>query len=57
MKKLQVKNDIFYDQLSSKPTVDKIGITLSMCKRHNFETIFTSNDVLNIKYAIVKGFG
>ena len=28
-----------------------------MWKQNNFETIFTSNDVLNIQYEIGKGFG
>ena len=28
-----------------------------MCQRHNFETIFTSNDVTNIQYETRKGFG
>ena len=28
-----------------------------MLKQHDFETIFTSNDVMNIQYAIGKEFG
>ena len=56
MTKVQVKNDIFYYELSRKSNVYIIGITLSMWKQHNFETIFTSNDVLNIQDEIEKGF-
>ena len=32
MKKVQVNNNIFYYQLSGKPNVEIMGITLSMCK-------------------------
>ena len=55
--KLQVNNNINYYEVSGKPNVDIIGNTLSMWKQHNFETIFTSDDVLNIQDAIGKGFG
>ena len=55
--KVKVNNNIFYFELSIKPNAKIIVITVSMCKRHNFETIFISNDVMNIKYAIGKGFG
>ena len=55
--KLQVNNNIYYYEVSSKPNVDSIGITLSMRKKHNLKTIFTSYDVLNIQDAIAKGFG
>ena len=41
MTKVQVKQDIFYFELSSKPNVDILGITFSMQKQHDFETIFT----------------
>ena len=37
--------------------VNIIYITLSIWKRHNFETIFTSNDVLNIQDSIGNLFG
>ena len=48
------KNILCFD-LSSKPNVDKIGITVSMWKQHDFETIFTSNDVMKIQDAIGMG--
>ena len=57
MTKLQVKNSIYYYGVSSKPNADIIGIIVSMCKHNIFKTIFTSDDVLNIKYAIGKIFG
>ena len=57
IKKLQVSNKIYYYGVSSKPNVGIIGISVSMRKQHNFEIIFTSEDVLNIQYAIGKGFG
>ena len=57
MTKLQVNNKILYYQLSIKPNVYTIGITLSMWIQHNFETIFTYNYVLNIQDAIRKIFG
>ena len=34
-----------------------IGIAVYISKRRNFETIFTSNDFLNIQDSIVKGYG
>ena len=55
--KLQVNNNIYYYEVGSKPNVDSIGITLSMRKKYNLKTIFTSYDVLNIQDAIAKGFG
>ena len=48
MKKLKVNNNIYYDKVSNKPKKFIIGITLSMWKQHTFESIFTSDDVLNI---------
>ena len=51
------ENNIFYYELGSKPNVDILGITVSMYKQHNFETIFTSNNIMNIQYAIGKVFG
>ena len=41
MKKLQGNQHIFYSELISKPTVDIIGIKVSMWNEHKFETIFT----------------
>ena len=41
----------------NKTNVDIIVITVSMCKRYDFETIYTSNDVMNIHYAVGKIFG
>ena len=55
--KLQVNNNIYYYEVSSKPNVDSIGITLSMREKLNLKTIFTSYDVMNIQDAIAKGFG
>ena len=57
MTKVQVKNNIFYYEVSSKSNYYIIVITLYMWGKHNFETIFTFNDVINIQYAIGKGFG
>ena len=54
MIKVQVKNNIFYFELSSKPDVDILGISVSMWKNHGFETIFTSNFVINIQDVIGK---
>ena len=50
-------NDIYYYEVISKPNVEIIVITVSMWKRQNFETIFTSDDVLNIQDVIRNGFG
>ena len=57
MKKVQVNRNIFYFGLSSKTSVGILCITVSMCKQHCFETIFTTDDVINIKDAIGRGFG
>ena len=56
MKKLQVNKSIFYFKLSSKNNVDILGITVSMWKQHDFETILNFNDVMNIQVAIVNAF-
>ena len=48
---------IFFFELSSKPYVGMMGLTVSMCKLHEFETIFTSNDVVNNQYSIGIIFG
>ena len=53
MTKLQVSKNIFCFGLSSKPNVGVLGITVSIWK-HGFETIFASNDVINIHYSIGK---
>ena len=55
--KLQVNKNIFNFELSIKPNVDIYGIVVSMWEKHEFETIFTSNDVMNIQDGIDKGFG
>ena len=57
MTKLQVNKHIFYFELSSKPHVDTIVIKVSIWRRNYFETIFTSDDLVNIQYAIGKVFG
>ena len=56
MKKVQVKNN-FYFEFISKPNVDTIVITVYMWKQYDFETIYISNDVVNIHYTIGKVFG
>ena len=56
MTKVQTNKDIFYFELNSKTIFDIIGITVSIWKQHDFETIFTSKYVMNIKCAIGKGF-
>ena len=57
MTKIKVNNNIFYFELSIQPNVDIKGITVSMWKWHNFETIFTYIDVMNIQDSIGKFFG
>ena len=57
MTKVHVNNIVLFLELSSEPNVDIIGIIVSMWKRHNFETIFSSNDAINIQDAAGKGFG
>ena len=57
MKKVKVNKTIFHFELGFKPNVDIIGIIVSMWKRNDFETIFTSNNVMKIQYTIGKGFG
>ena len=39
MTKVQENNNIYYYEVISKSNYDKIGIVVSMCKQHNFETI------------------
>ena len=53
MTKVKVKNNVFYYELSSKPNVDIIVITVYLWKQHNLETIFTSNNVMNMKFLAV----
>ena len=55
MTKLQVEKGIFKFELTFKTNVDMIYITVSMWKRRDFETIFTSNDAMNIQNYIGKG--
>ena len=57
MEKVQVNKNIFYYELSIKPNVDMLGITVYMRKQHKFETILHSNDVMNVKESIGEGFG
>ena len=57
MTKVQANKNNLYFELSSKPNVDILGITVSMWKQYDFETTFTSYDVMNIQYAIGKVFG
>ena len=57
MIKVKVNRNIFYFELSSKSNVDVLFITVSMCNQHYFETIFTTDDVINVKDAIGRGFG
>ena len=55
MTKLQVNKGIFKFELTFKTNVDMIDITVYMWKRRDIETIFTSNDVMNIQNYIGKG--
>ena len=57
MTKVKVDKNIFYSEITFKPNVCIICIKLYMCKWHEFETIFTSNDVMNIQDGIRNGFG
>ena len=50
------EQNIFYFELSSKNNVGILGITVSMWEKHDLETIFTSNDVMNIQDGIRNGF-
>ena len=43
MTKIQVKNKIYYYELSSKPNVGTIGITVSVWKQHIFEKYLIQN--------------
>ena len=56
MTKVQVNKNIFYFELSSKPNVGILRITVSMWRKHELVAIFTSNDVMNIQDAIGKVF-
>ena len=53
MTKVQVRNNIYYYEVSIKPNVDIIVIVVSMWRQHKS----TSDDVLKIQYDIGKGFG
>ena len=57
MGKIQVNNNMFYCELSSSHNFNIIGITVSICKVHNFEAIYIYNDVMNIQYSVGKVFG
>ena len=52
-----MKTKYFYFELSSKTNVDIRVITVSMWKRHDFETIFTSNNLMSIQDVIANVFG
>ena len=52
-----MNKNIFYFKLSIKLNVDIDGIIVYMWGKHEFETIFTYNDIMNIQYGIGKGFG
>ena len=51
-----MNRNISYFELGNKPNVDVVGIAVSMWEKYEFETIFSSNDVMNIQYGIFKGF-
>ena len=55
--KVQANKNMFYFEIINKNNVDALGITVSMCRWYDFETIFTSNNVTNVQGAIGKGFG
>ena len=44
MKKVELNKNIFSFGLRSKPYFDILGITVSMCEKHDFETISISNE-------------
>ena len=52
-----MSKNIFYFEIISKPNIVILGITVSMWEKHYFETIFTSNDIMNIQGVIGKVFG
>ena len=58
MTKVQVNKNIFHFKLSSKTKI-LIYLVLQYLfgGKHDFETILTSNGVMNIQYGIGKGFG
>ena len=51
-----MNKNIFYFELSSKTIFYILDIAVSMWKHHDFETIFTSNDVMKVQYVIGKIF-
>ena len=57
MKKAQVKINILYFELISKPNVYILGLKVYTWKLHDLETILTSNDVMNNQDYIGKVFG
>ena len=57
IKKCRTKIYTFYFELSSKTNVDIICIAVSMQKRHDFETVFTSDDVMNINITLENDLG
>ena len=52
-----MNKDIFYFKPIIESIFDMLGITVSIWKKNDFESIFTSNDVMNIQYGIREGFG
>ena len=55
--KVNVINNSYYYEFVSKTNIYIIGITVHMWEKHNFENLFTCDDVLNIQYSIRKVFG
>ena len=55
MTEVQANKNIFHFELSSKPNVCILGITVSMWKHHDFETILNYNDVMIIRDGIGNG--
>ena len=54
MKKTEVNKNIFCPEHRSKPNVDIIGIAVYMQKRIDLETIFTTNNFVNIQDTVGK---
>ena len=48
---------MYYYEVSSEINIYIIGNAVYVWKKHNFETIFTSDDVLIIQYDIGNRFG
>ena len=57
MKKVQVNDNIYCNEVISKTNVDTIGIEVYMWKQHKFETIFTSDVVMIFNIPMERDLG